>query len=687
MAWGHGGRWLSAGWIALGVCGGACGGGQAADEGRDASAGATTSDGSGVDPSAGGSTRGGLDSTGSTGSGGTDEGGQDTGMPLLECDATTTGADAAPPDDHGFAVEPPRMASSEAFYGYEVRTRIGDCSTDRVRWTLVAGPPGSRLEVGNQLLSPGESLQWEDGGSARERAKLTWDLAGVEPGCHHLELAWQAWLDCGAFDSGSWGPTLTQAWDLAVRENHWWSGDLHVHTRHSERGDEAGGAQAYYDRMTNATTDDAGNDFADRRLGSLRGRLHWLVFSEHTNNEQEECGRHFAEWCAEGEGPEVATGRDVVRAITESDPSTLLVVGSEISNKFDGHFGFLPRNPFPGHPVYAPGYVEDPTDYDHDAGYGPGIFRERWVDDAATNAEQLALIREMGGLSIVNHESAVAPWVEYDWSSLDFDGLEVWNGGNRHDQDDDSAYNGGLDLNGVVSGDELSTEIPERPIERSWVGMLKTGRWPLALVGGSDVHDSGEVVCGGFACDPTNAEFASPTTTTWAPTFVWTNGSDGVLDGLAAGRVVVHDRSTFIDLRVAHADHEHVVGDTIDYVAGEPLQLRAFGRVSDYIDGDDRVLLILGTSGDPSDATVDVLYNSEDATHFVQPLVGSDEAQRIRPDSNFDRGVELSVSAAQLGAAGTYFVWAQLLPWHNPLYAYGNGRDHALTGAVRLRAQ
>ncbi len=44
-------------------------------------------------------------------------------------------------------------------------------------------------------------------------------------------------------------------------------------------------------------------------------------------------------------------------------------------------------------------------------------------------------------------------------------------------------------------------------------------------------------------------------------------------------------------------------------------------------------------------------------------------------------------SAAQLGAAGTYLVWAQLLPWHNPLYAYGNGRDHALTGAVRLRAR
>ncbi|MCX4246889.1 PHP domain-containing protein [Paraliomyxa miuraensis] len=641
----------------------------------------TSSVGSGPDSTTTGLETTGLDTT-ESGTTGTDDGAP------LPCDPTTTGAEIPPPEDHGFATEPPRMALADAFYGYEARTRIGDCSTDRVRWTFVAGPPGSSLEVGGaRALSPGESLQWEDGGSARERAKLVWDLAGVGSGCHSLELSWQAWLDCGLGDDGAWGPVISQAWELAVRDNHWWSGDLHVHTRHSERGDEAGGVQAYYERMINVRSDDAGHDFSDRRLDSLRGRLHWLVFSDHTNNELEECGRHFSSWCAAAEGPEVATGRDVVRAITEADPSALLVVGSEISNQFDGHFGFLPRNPVPGHPVYAPGYMADPTDYDHDAGFGPGIFRERWVDPTATNAEELALAHAMGGLAIVNHESAIAPWVEYDWSSLDFDGLEVWNGGNRHDQDDDSAYHGGLDLNAVVAGDLLTTELPEQPLERSWVGMLKHGRWPMMLVGGSDVHDHTEVVCGSFPCDPTNAELASPTTTVWAPSFVWTNGADGVLDGLAAARVVVHDRSTFIDLRVTIDGQEYLLGDTIDYVPGQTLMLRAFGRVSDYIDGDNRVLLVLGTSGDAADPVVDVLYSSEDATHFVQPLVGSDEMQRIRPDSNFDRSIMVSLDASRLGASGTYLVWAQLMPWHNPLYAFGNGRDHALTGAIRLRAQ
>jgi hypothetical protein len=98
------------------------------------------------------------------------------------------------------------------------------------------------------------------------------------------------------------------------------------------------------------------------------------------------------------------------------------------------------------------------------------------------------------------------------------------------------------------------------------------------------------------------------------------------------------------------------------------------------------VLLILGTSGDEDDRVVDVLYNSEDATHFVQPLVGLSEMRYIRPDSSFDRQIEVTLDPGQMGAAGTYLVWAQFVPWHNPVYAFGNGRDHALTGAVRLRA-
>jgi hypothetical protein len=641
--------------------------GGSADGPASATAGASTSGGDG--PST---------SDPDTSGGGTSETGDDPIDPPPACNPAESGPVVAGdlPDEYGFATVPPQMALADTFYTYDLRTSIGACATDRVEWRLVEAPDGAVLEIDEaSALAPGESVQWEDGGSPREAVKLAWSLADAAPGCHAVEVRWRAWRDCGALDDGDWGPEMAQRWEIAVRENHWYSGDLHVHTRHSERGDEAGGAFDYYQRMINEASNDSGLDFADRRERSLRGRLHWLVFSEHTNNELEDCGRNFATWCAAGEDAAVATGRDVVLGITEADPSVLLIAGAEISNQFDGHFGFLPKNPFPGHEVYAPDYLADATDYDHDGGFGPGVFRERWVDEAATNDEQIALVHELGALAIVNHEAAVAPWVEYDWSSLEFDGLEVWNGGNRHDQDDDSAYHGGIDVNAIVEGDRLDSDMPEDQIERSWLGMLKRGRWPMVLVGGSDVHDFNEVVCEGGPCDPTNAELASPTTSVWAPTFVWTNGSDGVFDGLAQGRVVVHDKSNFIDLRATFADEEHVLGATISgYTPGAAIRLRAFGRVASFVDGDNRVLLVLGTNADSDDRQVDVLYSSEDASHFVDELQGKDHMRYIRPDASFDREVEIAIDEARMGTSGTYFVWAQFVPWHNPVYAFGNGR-------------
>src|SRR5688500_3783428 len=92
-------------------------------------------DGDGEDDGDGSGATEGADGTGPT-SDGSDDGDDTTGGELVECDPTTTGADAPPPDDHGFATEPPKMALADAFYGYDVRTRIGDCSTDLVRWTF-----------------------------------------------------------------------------------------------------------------------------------------------------------------------------------------------------------------------------------------------------------------------------------------------------------------------------------------------------------------------------------------------------------------------------------------------------------------------------------------------------------------------------------------------------------------------
>ncbi|MBX3225994.1 MAG: hypothetical protein KIT84_29535 [Labilithrix sp.] len=620
-----------------------------------------------------------------------------SGAVLLACGAVGdedvgASADEVSEDSYGFASEPPTRALADTYYAFDLRTAIGACATDRVEWTLDDAPAGAKLTLAESKVSlaKGQKRAHEKGGADREAAKVEWDLGGVAPGTYTFRVKWRAWTDCGALRSGKWGPEVTQSWSLEVRPNRWYSGDLHVHTKHSERDESSGSVYDYYQRAVNGKTDDAGRTFASRSRDSLRGRLHWLVFSDHTNNEMEECGRHFPKYCQASESMEEATGRDVVKHYTEeSKGDVLLVVGSEISNKNDGHFGFLPKNPFPNPPIYAPGYSKDATNYDHDSGSGPGVFRERWVDGKATNAEEIALIHEMNGLAIVNHEDGFTKnWTKYDWTSTDFDGLEVWNGANRHDKWDDSAYNGGIDFNPVSKHDRLSVDIPENPIHRSYIGMLKHGRWPFALVGGSDAHDYNEVVCGGAMCDPTNAEVASPMTTVWADDFVWTNGKTGVLDGIAKGRVVVHDTSNFIDLRVTYEGKEYMLGDTIeDYVPGTTLSLRAIGHAGPFIDGDNRVLLMLGTNGDESSRNVDVLYNSEDATHFVKKAKGKDHMRYIRPETSFDRSWDVKLDATQLGRNKTFFLWSQFIPWHSVTHFWGNGRDMVQTGAIRVKAR
>ena len=129
-------------------------------------------------------------------------------------------SDADPPtlpEDYGILTAPPQQIGSSQVYGYFVKTRIGACATDRVLWTLEDGPPGAYLELSPEVrVFAGEEFQWEDGGSARERATLVWDPSEANAACYPFTITWRAWRDCGVFDSGSWGPLLTQAFEVSL---------------------------------------------------------------------------------------------------------------------------------------------------------------------------------------------------------------------------------------------------------------------------------------------------------------------------------------------------------------------------------------------------------------------------------------------------------------------------------------
>lgn len=87
-------------------------------------------------------------------------------------------------------------------------------------------------------------------------------------------------------------------------------------------------------------------------------------------------------------------------------------------------------------------------------------------------------------------------------------------------------------------------------------------------------------------------------------------------------------------------------------------------------------------SGSAGGETTASANTSEGASHFVAAMQGKDHMRYIRPDSSFDRGVTAALDDP--GPNGAYVVWAQLVPWHDPVYAVGDGRDMALTGAIRV---
>jgi hypothetical protein len=143
--------------------------------------------------------------------------------------------------------------------------------------------------------------------------------------------------------------------------------------------------------------------------------------------------------------------------------------------------------------------------------------------------------RSIGGFAVVNHPFSIAGWISYDWSSTQYDALEVFNGGARFDANDAQAVD-------------------------AWLCDRAKGT-PTVAVGGSDTHwattsSPPEAVLGqavGF-----------PTTWVRSPS----EAGDDILAALTQGRVIVGDPRTH--LRIKAVSGERAVGP------GE--QIEAAGR-------------------------------------------------------------------------------------------------------------
>jgi len=269
---------------------------------------------------------------------------------------------------------------------------------------------------------------------------------------------------------------------------------------------------------------------ADLAAVARERALSLIVITEHSNSAGSmDCETGDVEDCP-NQGPEFPSRS---AAMAESGDGLTVVTGLEISpiasleTTMDptGHIGCIPR---PGDPFAEVNHAV----VDRPAGTVSGGAGIDWCHQA-------------GGLAVVNHPFSVAGWIAYDWTDDGYDALEIFNGGGR------------FDLNDAQGVD-------------AWLCDLAQGRETIPL-GGSDTHQAATPTP-----PPELLDQALGFPTTWVQSD--SDDADALLEGLTAGRVVVGDPRTHLDLVVW--DGEHVVGpgETLQTVEPE-VELKVEARV------------------------------------------------------------------------------------------------------------
>lgn len=163
-----------------------------------------------------------------------------------------------------------------------------------------------------------------------------------------------------------------------------------------------------------------------------------------------------------------------------------------------------------------------------------GAFIDR-PPGTITGGQSVAECKLRGGFAIINHPFyRSTPWIDYDWTSYDYDAIEVYNGSVGYSSFDASAYDAYL-------CDRLA------------------GRRVVA-VGGSDNHRT-PLAYDDAVTTSAGPPLGLPATSILADDLTWPE----IVDGLLAGRIVIHEIGTFIEYEVTDSGGRVVaaVGDTM----------------------------------------------------------------------------------------------------------------------------
>ncbi len=182
----------------------------------------------------------------------------------------------------------------------------------------------------------------------------------------------------------------------------WLAGDLHVHA-------------------TGASNDTGGDSPPEdiARVARERG-LFFVVLTDHSNSTGSDVTTTEEDPALFNMGPEFPFWD---RAATLSVPGEFLMIdGNEISPVAEGE---APTEPT-GHVGCVPA--------DLDAFDRSGAFTDR-PRGTVTGADVLAQARARGCFVVLNHPWGVA-WTSFDWTSTDYDAIEIWNGTAGYDAAD-----------------------------------------------------------------------------------------------------------------------------------------------------------------------------------------------------------------------------------------------------------
>lgn len=299
------------------------------------------------------------------------------------------------------------------------------------------------------------------------------------------------------------------------RAGRWLPGDLHVHSSIGSNDT----------RLRDGSVE----SFPETIVAVARDRdMAWLVITDHSNSAGSLTTTTVEDGNLWNRGPEFPLW-DLAKSL--SSDSFLLIDGSEISPvsmlTADQCINCSTTGTGDASPVGHIGCIpSDLRQFDTS-----GAFIDR-PPGAVTGAAGIQQCHARGGFAILNHPfPKAAPWIEYDWTSFDYDAIEVINGGVAFDSSDWDAF---------------SAYLCDRLQGRD-----------VVAVGGSDNHRT-RIPYDALVTIDEGPPLGLPMTSVFAPQLSW----PAVMEALRRGRIVVHENGTFVEFRIFMGDqYRAMIGD------------------------------------------------------------------------------------------------------------------------------